>query len=222
MDEIRVYSTVNGGKKISEAIANSQGRIGFESGNSIPEGYQARFVDYPFTKEDATFEDHLQVVQEHEPEVTVSPDVEKGRTLEEAIEMGDQLLEYADNVVIVPKTVRPREIPDRFLVGYPNATFGSDDEFNSLEDYRDVERIHILGGTPLRQQKVISSIGENKVFSLDSASFQIDAQYGCVWTGRNWVERPDLGLYERIEKSLNNIWRYYNEPRGLQRFGDNN
>jgi len=203
---------------MSEAIENSKGKLGVESGNTVPEGYQAKFVDYPFTKEDVTFQDHLEKVKRFEPELAVSPDIEKGRTLEEAIELGDRLLKYAEDVVIVPKTVRPEKVPARFVVGYPNATFGSDDTFNSVKNYRSADRVHMLGGTPLRQQTRAAEIGEGRIFSVDTASFQIDAQYGEVWTGKTWVERPDLGLYERVTETLDNMWKYYNKPRGLQRF----
>jgi len=203
---------------MSQAIYNSKGELGVESGNSTPEGFEPKFIDYPFTKDDVTFEDHLGKVKRYRPELAVSPDVEKGRTLDEAIKKGDRLLKYADDVVIVPKTVRPREIPERFVVGYPNATFGSDDTFNQLRHYKEADRIHILGGTPLRQQKRVSQLGESRIFSVDTASFQIDAQYGAVWTGTRWVERPDLGLYERVTATLDNMWGYYNEARGLQKF----
>lgn len=203
---------------MAEAIARSKGKLGIESGNTCPDGFELSFVDYPFTKEDVGFEDHIEKVKRFEPELAVSPDIEKGRTLEEAIRLGDRLLEHADDVVIVPKTVRPEKVPERFVVGYANATFGSDDTFNSWRHYQEADRIHILGGTPLRQQKMAGKIGEGRIFSVDTASFQIDAKYGGVWTGRNWTERPDLGLYERVTENLNNMWSYWNEPRGLEKY----
>lgn len=186
-----------------KTVKKSPAILGIEASYNLRDP-QLDFVDYPFTKDNFGFEEHLQVVKEVKPKYTVAPDVEKGLKLKEAIRMADQLQDHAENVIMVPKCVKPEDIPDRFVVGYPNQPkFGSNGN-NMLYDFQKAERIHILGGSPTRIFQALHYLGKKSV-SCDTSSIWTAGSYGKVWTGGSWTERPDLEYYERVLRSLQNF-----------------
>lgn len=198
--------TVNGSTKMASAIHCSEGKIGVETMNTVPNGFPMDFADYPFTKDKANFEDHLQKVKELEPETAVVPDIEKGQTLARAIEQGDRLLEYSDNVIMVPKTVHPSRIPDRFVVGYPNQPkFGSSSEFDVV-DFRkeEVGQVHLLGGSPLKAIQAAQFLGN--VVSYDTTSINKAGEKRSYYHAGSWVnDNGHMSVYECVIRSLNNI-----------------
>ncbi len=204
---VDVYMTVNNGEETARAIRRSDAYVGFEAGNGWPLEETADFVDWPFTDPDAGFDEHLEVVREHEPKLTTAPDVENGRTLEDVVELADELANYADDVIIVPKDCHPTEIPDRHRVGLTAGTFGSMAPWGVFE-YRDVGPVHILGGTP-NQQLAIGRHGVD-VASVDSFTLGQRCQFGMWDDGA--VDAPDdLDYYDRLEESLNNYASTWNE-----------
>ena len=103
---IDVVMTITSDGDTAQAIQESPAHIGIESSHEWPFESRPHFLDYPFTNESATFEDHLAAAERHRPHITTAPDVEKGRELTDVVSMGDKLLDYSDNVIIVPKTCR--------------------------------------------------------------------------------------------------------------------
>lgn len=203
---VDVISTVIGGQKTAEAIAESKALLGFESGNAEPNRLPD-FVDYPFTKEDVGFRQHLYMVQKYEPRYAVAPDIEKGLQLSEAIRMADELSKFAEEVIVVPKSVQPQDVPDRFIVGLPNQPkFGSNGG-NTVWSYNRAERVHILGGSPASQLEKARYL--DNVVSVDSASPLKAAKFGDIWDD-GWQERPDLTFYQRITLSMNNLHARWN------------
>lgn len=197
---VTVIMTITGDGDTASAIRDSGAELGIESSKTWPFEFQPYFVDFPFTDSEATFEDHLAAVQTLEPRVTVAPDVERGRALEDVVARADELLEYASDVIVVPKDCHPTEIPDRFRVGLTVGSFGSMAPWG-LWDYRDCESIHILGGTPTQQMTVLDH-GLN-VDSMDSYTLGVRAQYG-MWDGVA-KDAPDGWDYEkRLKESLDN------------------
>jgi hypothetical protein len=171
-----------------------------ESSKDWIDGYGPQFVDFPFTDPDATFEDHLAVVRETCPTLTVAPDIEKGRTLSDVVNKADRLAQYARDIIVVPKSVHPSEVPDRFRVGVPLADFGSGAPWGAW-DYRDCESLHLLGGGPARQFKAARSL--RNIDSLDTATLGKAARFG-VWDGTT-VDAPDGWDYRRrLRQSLDN------------------
>jgi len=204
--DIDVYMTVNNGEETAEAIRRSDAFVGFEAGNGWPLDDRADFVDFPFTDPNAGFEEHLEVVKEHEPQLTTAPDVEKGRTLSEVVDMADELAEYADNVIVVPKDCHPSDVPDRHRVGLTVGSFGSMAPWG-LWQYRDAGPVHILGGTP-NQQLAVGRHGVD-VASMDSFTLGQRCQFGMWDDGA--VDAPDeMDYYDRLEASLNNYVRTWN------------
>jgi len=211
---VDVLSTVSngGGSDSAEAMASGGALVGFES-STIPQyGFNWQFVDYPFTRNDASFDDHLDVVSDVEPGYAVAPDVEDDIPLSDAVNWGDQLLDHADVVIIVPKeNAHPGDVPDRFRVGYTaQPKWGSNAPWG-LRDYRDAGDIHLLGGSPSKHSRLARY--DVLVRSVDTASPLKAAQFGDVWTVRGWTERPKLTYYERIESSYSNIIDAWNDDR---------
>lgn len=197
---VTVIMTITGDGDTASAIRDSGAELGIESSKTWPFEFRPYFVDFPFTDVEVTFEDHLAAVQTLEPRVTVAPDVERGRALEDVVARADELLEYATDVIVVPKDCHPAEIPDRFRVGLTVGSFGSMAPWG-LWDYRDCESIHILGGTPTQQMAVLDH-GLN-VDSMDSYTLGVRAQYG-MWDGVA-KDAPDGWDYEkRLKESLDN------------------
>lgn len=204
---IDVIMTINGNGDTASAIQESPAYAGMESSKTWPFKSRPYFLDYPFTDDSASFDDHLQKVKALKPRLTVAPDVEKGRTLAEVASMADELLEYADDVIIVPKDCHPSEIPDRFRAGITVGEFGSMAPW-SVWDYRNNKSIHILGGTPRDQIAVISHGLDVK--SVDSYTLGVRAQYG-MWDGKA-IDAPDGWDYQkRLKESLNNYVTVINE-----------
>lgn len=197
---IEVVMTISGRGDTADAISNSAAHIGIESSKTWPYESQPYFLDFPFTNPDATFEDHLERAKETQPELTVAPDVEKGRDISDVIDMADRLLEHATDVIIVPKDCHPTEIPNRFRVGLTVGNFGSMAPWG-LYEYAECDSIHVLGGTPTEQLSVVSH-GLN-VDSMDSYTLGVRAQYG-MWDGVA-KDAPDGWDYERrLKESLDN------------------
>ncbi len=201
-----VYMTTQGGEDTTEAVSESGAFLGVESSlvHRVPGGATIHFLDYPFTDPDATFSDHRDTVQEHRPALTVAPDVERGRTLSEVIEQADKLSAHAGAVIIVPKSVHPSEVPDRFRVGVPAANYGTSGPWTTW-DYRDCGPVHILGGPPSRQLEIGQHL---PVASVDTATLGQRCRFG-MWDG-GAVHAPDgMDYKQRLRASLDNyasVW----------------
>jgi len=183
--------TIQNDGLVAEAIEQTPAEIGFTSDlNNIQR--IPHFLDYPFTKPDITFKDHLAAAKRLNPKIAVAPDIEKGLSLEEGIYQADLLLDHAEVVVVVPKSVHPTKVPDRFRVGLTMANFGSNAPW-LLWDYRNCQSIHVLGGSPDRQMLAITH--GLQVDSLDGFSLGVQAQFG-MWDNK-CTDAPNGWDYQR-------------------------
>lgn len=202
---VDVVMTIAGKGDTANAIRESGARIGIESGKTWPFDFTPFFLDFPFTNPNATTQDHIDAVKALEPALTVAPDVEKGRVLDDVIPIADELLDHAGDVIIVPKDCHPTEIPERFRVGLTVGSFGSMAPWG-LYEYADCDSIHLLGGTP-NQQLTVKSHGL-AIDSVDSYTLGVRAQYG-MWDGKA-KDAPDGWDYKkRLRVSLDNyadVW----------------
>lgn len=193
-----VYTTTKGGTDVTAAVDESAARLGVEATNNVPDGYAVDFVDYPFTNPRATIDDHIARVKAERPRLTVAPDVEKDVTLSDAVEIGDELLEYAETVIVVPKNCHPSEIPDRFRPAVATHQFGSGTPWGVWEYDRPV---HILGGSPNAQLRFGRYLD---VASVDTSWFVTRCRFG-MWDGVSIDETPDGWDYRRrLRESLDN------------------
>jgi len=195
-----LYMTVQGrSQDTTEAIVESSAKLGVAADKDWIQKYEPKFVDFPFTNPDATFDDHLEVVREVEPELTVAPDIEKGRDVDEVLRQADMLADYADDVIIVPKDCHPSVVPSRFRIGVPLATFGSDAPWTAW-DYRGCGEVHILGGSPRHQLEIARHL---PVASCDTATLGKRCRFG-MWDGVS-CDAPGGGDYRRrLKESLDN------------------
>jgi len=203
---VDVYMTADGkSRDTTRAIAASRVRFGVESSKDWLDGYGPQFLDYPFTDPEATFADHRDAVAENYPTLTVAPDVEKGLTLSDAVAVGDDLLQYAREVILVPKDCRPSAVPDRFRVGLTAADFGSNAPW-TVWDYQDCGPVHILGGPPGRQLEIGEYV---PVASVDTATLGQRCRFG-MWHNGSTDAPVSWDYRRRLKESLDNYWRAWN------------
>lgn len=184
----------------TKAIVESPARLGVESSNDYLAGYTPSFIDFPFTDPDATFADHLRVVRDTKPSLTVAPDIEQGRTLAEVVTKADILSQYSDSVIVVPKSVHPSEVPDRFRVGVPLADYGSGAPWGAW-DYRDCRSLHLLGGGPARQQRAARALPPDRIDSLDTATLGKVSRFG-YWNEGTTDALDHWDYRRRLRESL--------------------
>lgn len=212
-DRVSVYATTESGRDTASAIVNSDARLGFEASKSRPpEDYSLEFVDYPFTADTPPeFDDYLPIIKREQPTVAVAPDIEDGRDPNDVFDMADEMANYAEHVVVVPKEIEPAEVPDRFRTGLPLADFGSDSPWE-WADFLECESVHILGGPPQAQRQVAQTY--IPVDSVDGATMVKASNFGKVWQWPDtWIEVPWSDFYDRIETSLNNTVAALNGAR---------
>lgn len=209
---IDLIMTISNAGDTAQAILQSPARIGIESSKEWPYDFPPYFLDFPFTDPAAGFDEHLKAVKEYSPKLTVAPDVEKGRKLDRVIRMGNKLLQHSENVILVPKSCHPSNIPDRFRVGLPLANFGSGTPYG-IWDYKDCRSVHILGGSPNIQLKIISHLGN--VDSVDSYTLGMRAQYGA-WDGKA-IDAKDMNYKSRLKLSLNNYSSFLNNSKSEEK-----
>lgn len=213
--------TAIGGEDVTAAIERSAALLGFEANQTEPPAGNVEFVDYPFTSSETT-EDRIEMlerqVRRHQPRIATGPDIEGDVSLQDAVEVGDRLLDAgAETVILVPKDVAPADVPPRFRVGFPASDYGSGAS-HFITDYADLpagQGVHLLGGSPTLHLE-LAEYGM-PVVSMDSSSVERVAKKGAVWTADrpHWVKVPDTDLYDRIETSLNNVVAAWRRRAGL-------
>jgi hypothetical protein len=170
------------------------------------------WIGRSIAKERITESEHIEAVAADEPSIAVAPDITDGR--EGDYSVADELLEYADTVIVVPKAMPALNVPERFRVGIPcQKRFGPVPP-RPIWEYQQVDEVHLLGGSPKVQSDIAGKIGKRRVKSLDTASPIAASSRGKVW-GRpfkntEWYDSPERGYYQRIESSLNNLLHYHN------------
>lgn len=230
-DAADVIMTTQGGTAVARAVrATGEALLGIPSNKNVPQGFTVDFVDWPFAEAAPSWTTHKAVVRRNTPRYAVAPDIQEGRSLERVIDMADELLEFAECVIVVPKEVHPREIPNRFRVGLPfQPEFGPGGvevgqqqlgafTGNTIRDFAEpgVGDVHVLGGSP-HDQLEVPEFGVD-VRSVDTSLPLTYARFGDVWwpEGRVNVEVGDLDFRDRIEASLRNMLVAWGHPNVAQ------
>lgn len=204
-NSVDVIVTVNGGRETANSVLRGGGMVGMESAGTRPPSYvPINFVDWPFTKPEIPFEErwkaHLDMVRKECPRYAVAPDVD-GVSLRRVLDYADELSRYAETVIVVPKDVRPSEIPDEYRVGMPcQERFGKPPW--KWTDYQSCKSVHLLGGSPSKHQEIKKHYVN--VRSIDTASIIKAAGFGKVWSEDRWLQR-NSGFYDAVEASVVNI-----------------
>lgn len=194
--------TVQNDGDVAAAIADTPAEMGYVSSlRNISK--TPFFLDYPFTDPNSTFDDHLAAAKRLNPKLAVAPDIEKSVSLSDGLYQAELLSDHAETVIVVPKSVHPSKIPQKFRVGLTMANFGSSAPW-TLWDYRDCKSIHILGGPPHRQMVALEH--GLSVDSMDSFTLGIQAMYG-VWDGKKKDAPSDWDYRRRVTESILNYCR---------------
>lgn len=216
-----VIFTARGSKPASRRVWRTGAKIGYESQNyRPPDDFDVDFVDWPFSKLDdfndvgELFDAHFNTVRSEQPKFAVAPDIDERVPFRDALGWADELDEYAEKVIVVPKTARPASVPDRFRVGMPCQERYAPTPWK-WTDYRDVEEVHLLGGSPVKHREILKYYVP--VESVDTTVPITSAEWGDYWSGEKWTGIGFQGghFYPCIEKSYRNIRRMMNQDREL-------
>lgn len=162
-----------------------------------------------------SFRRHLDAAKKTRPFLTVARDIENQERLAQTLDEAQELLQYAQHVVVVPKDPRlekdlEQRIPPNYILGFSVPTrYGG----TTIRPQAFQRRVHLLGGRPDVQRKFATSLN---VFSIDCNRFTLDAAFGDYFDGEIFRPHP-VGGYERcLADSLKNIdalWADYSRPR---------
>lgn len=206
--QVQVYYTADGTGELNYAPLWGGAKVGYETGDGRPEDdIDVEFCDWPFTKPNFGAADHIEAVKREKPELAVAPDIEKQIGFDRAIDIADRLNEHAETVVVVPKSVSPAMVPDRFRVGFPAASFGSGSPW-SVWYYRHADEVHLLGGGPEKHRELSNYMN---VKSVDTGSPQKGARFGSYWTADGWVHDEDMSMFGAMRRSYKNMMEWWND-----------
>lgn len=192
--EVDVIVTTFGGLQTARAVDAGGGLVGIRSSESPPATIEIEFIDWPFQLDNPSLDAHIDLVADHRPKYAVAPDVEKGRSLDDVLEVARELQQYAEHVIVVPKDVPVAAVPDEYVVGVPfRDEWDTDTGVNEYADFRG-RRVHILGGNATDQFELADR------FDYDVGS--VDSPNPLAWAdgGRIWVAR--LGGADEVRKVI--------------------
>lgn len=159
------------------------------------------------------FRKHIAAAKATNPKITVAQDVVDAKDLDLILDQAYSLLEFSDDVIIVPKDISMANmilylIPDCFVLGYSVPTkYGGTEIGPECFGNREV---HLLGGRPDKQRQLAERMA---VGSIDTNRFTLDASFGDYFNGERFQRHP-IGGYERcIADSLANINRVWDDYR---------
>jgi len=125
---------------------------------------------------------HLEVVKEFRPKyATVRDIMNKAQceragieyySIEQILEWAEELNEYAENVIVIPKYDCIKDIPDKYILGYSVPSSHGQTLLNP--DLFAGRRIHLLGGSWKDQLKFLVKFKKD-VVSLDNNHVQLIA-----------------------------------------------
>jgi hypothetical protein len=173
--------------------------------------HKVEFVDNDYFHYD--HQAHLEVVKKLRPKYCTVRDIMNQSQCEEAgieffelsqiLEWAEDLRQYAENVIVIPKYDCLSEIPDHFVLGYSVPTSHGGTPL-PIEMFKG-RRVHLLGGSPNKQIAYWQQIPED-VVSLDNNYILLMAKYGQVWlpTGET-TTLSELGVKDTSNPHLTAI-----------------
>jgi len=154
------------------------------------------FVDNDF--HDYDHQVHLDFVKEHRPKYATARDVmtkEQCReagvdyySLEQILEMGEELNEYAENVIVIPKYDCIDDIPAKYMLGYsiPTSYGGTPLPLGAFEG----RNVHLLGGSWKQQRNALEILGDD-IVSVDNNQLLLMARYQSQEEIQDDIESSD-------------------------------
>mgnify|MGYP003635463925 CR=1 FL=1 len=128
---------------------------------------------------------HLDMVKEIRPKYATARDVMTKEQcaqagieyleLPEILDMAEELNEYAENVLIIPKYECLDKIPDKYMIGYsiPTSYGGTPLPIDAFEG----RKIHLLGGSWKQQRNAFEILG-NDIVSADNNQIFLISKFG--------------------------------------------
>jgi len=188
------------------------------------------FIDNEFKKYD--HDAHMAAIKQHRPKyATVRDAMTSVQCCRAGIEHFDldiilawaeEVEQYAENVIVIPKWDCLAEIPERFILGYsiPSRYAGTPLPFEMFRG----RKIHLLGGSWKKQLKYLQ-FAKDDIVSLDNNNLWKCSVYGGFdWPDGKKGSLHDLGIteltspmYASVAMSLGHIatklHQLYNEPQ---------
>lgn len=167
-------------------------RYGLNSGMSqnlcpyhsrMRERHRLVFIDNNYTAYD--HKQHLDFVKEHRPKYATVRDImsrEQCREasvdyyeLEQILDWAEELNEFAEHVIVIPKYDCIEQLDKKFMLGYsiPTSHGGT---YVDAEKFKG-RKIHLLGGSWKRQLEFLDYFGDD-VLSVDNNQIHLVAKYG--------------------------------------------
>jgi len=156
--------------------------------------------------EDPDFESLLDAAEWHQPAYVVAGDYDADDENYDLVnERARELRQYAQNVIIVPHAEGELEkVPEWAVVGYSVPTDYAATEI-PLRQYRETSHdIHILGGTPHEQHRLLGQLWLENVVSMDCNSHHKAATIGAkAWypAKPRWRKVGPEGMENAVEQA---------------------
>jgi hypothetical protein len=165
-----------------------------------------------------SFGRHISAAKATYPIMTVACDIERRDQIPRVLDQAEELSQYAEYVVVVPKLaylgVHLDLIPARYILGYSVPTrYGMTNL--PARAFRG-RSVHLLGGRPDHQRLLASEL---EVVSMDCNRFTLDARYGDYFDGERFRTHPHGGYRRCLADSLKQIdilWDSYRVTRPLE------
>jgi hypothetical protein len=189
---------------------------GIQSGSSVCPCAEKRnehkvvFVDNDFKLYD--HQKHLEVVKRFEPKYCTVRDIMTKKqcemagieyfTFEQILSWADELSQYSEKVIVIPKYDCLDRIPKKFMLGYsvPTSYGGTPLPIKLFSGWS----VHLLGGNPDMQIKYYQEISDS-VVSLDNNQIHLKAEFGNTWTKNGYQHINKLPGYEDMPTGLG-LW----------------
>ena len=154
--------------------------------------------------EDPDWDGLLEAVAWHEPKYAIAGDYD-GSNYETINDRARQLREHAENVIVVPHHDGDlAHVPEWCVVGYSTPSDYAATEI-PIRRYRETSHhIHILGGTPHQQHRLLGRLWVKNVISMDCNSHHKAATIGAkAWyPGRpHWRKVGPEGMENAVESA---------------------
>jgi hypothetical protein len=174
------------------------------------------FLDCDWRK--YNFGRHLAAAKATRPQMTVARDIERQTDLSQILHEANELSQYTDTVVLVPKALTLENdleelLPPQYRLGYSVPTrHGA----TPLPPHAFRRSVHLLGGRPDVQRRLADQM---KVLSFDCNRFALDAIYGDYFDGQTFRPHPDrpgyLGCIEASIVNINAMWQSYTKTASI-------
>lgn len=156
------------------------------------------FIDNDYFEYD--HEKHLEMVKKYKPKYATVRDAMTRKQckednisyypLEQILEWAEELNQYAENVIVIPKYDCIDEIPEKFMLGYsiPTSHGGTPLPAKKFKG----RKIHLLGGSWKKQLKYLALLKDD-VVSIDNNYVLKTANYGqCTTPNGELIDLRDI------------------------------